>query len=166
MSPVGGWRGPVLLAALVASLAAPACLTEAFVDPEGRLGCDDQMLDACGGECVNLDTDPEHCGTCGRECEDDEACTEGECVPVCMGEDAVCGGACVDLDFDDQNCGDCGEACGFAQTCLYGECRANDDFTYEPGCDECPCDQCPPEWTCATVPNQGVVCLEDDDADE
>ncbi len=34
----------------------------------------------CDGECVDLDTDQEHCGECGVSCSGPAVCTGGECV--------------------------------------------------------------------------------------
>lgn len=35
----------------------------------------------CGGACIEIASDPEHCGRCDRSCFG-EACTEGRCAPV------------------------------------------------------------------------------------
>ena len=56
----------------------PPCL-----DPETR----------CDGECVFLDSHPDHCGKCGNACEADETCLEGECT-------ALFEGAGVDEDVE------------------------------------------------------------------
>lgn len=36
-------------------------------------------LAECGGQCVDVQTDPRHCGECGRACRVGEACTGGTC---------------------------------------------------------------------------------------
>ncbi len=36
----------------------------------------------CGGECVFLDSHPDHCGSCNEYCDEDETCTAGECIPI------------------------------------------------------------------------------------
>jgi hypothetical protein len=41
--------------------------------------CDRPAL-RCGKRCVNLGTDPQHCGSCGRQCAATELCQEGQCV--------------------------------------------------------------------------------------
>lgn len=38
--------------------------------------------DACDGQCVDLDNDPDYCGTCDNVCELDEVCDAGTCVPL------------------------------------------------------------------------------------
>jgi hypothetical protein len=42
----------------------------------GGLGCAE---DRCGGECVDLATDPQHCGECGYACTASEVCSAGSC---------------------------------------------------------------------------------------
>jgi len=36
-------------------------------------------LDFCDGQCVDTETDPDHCGGCGVECLPEETCVSGEC---------------------------------------------------------------------------------------
>jgi hypothetical protein len=44
----------------------------------------------CGSSCVDLETDPDNCGRCGRECDADEQCRSGVCgCDVCK-DDASC----------------------------------------------------------------------------
>lgn len=57
----------------------------------------------CGGACVDLtkgiknsEGETDHCGTCGNNCESNEAC---------------CNGKCVDVASNDNNCGTCGKTC-------------------------------------------------------
>jgi hypothetical protein len=43
----------------------------------------------CGAVCVNLDSDPDNCGRCGRECDADEQCRGGVCgCDVCKDDEA------------------------------------------------------------------------------
>ena len=38
----------------------------------------------CFGACVDKQSDPKNCGFCGRDCDDDEICQDGDCVePAC-----------------------------------------------------------------------------------
>ncbi|HUB09402.1 MAG TPA: choice-of-anchor D domain-containing protein [Myxococcales bacterium] len=77
--------------------------------------CDAQYYQSCNGACVDLQTDPENCGSCGTACPTGQ-CSGGECL-------SSCGGAQVDLDSDPDNCGACGTACGSCtQGCLSGAC--------------------------------------------
>ncbi|MBL8715061.1 MAG: hypothetical protein JNL79_03650 [Myxococcales bacterium] len=93
---------------------------------------------SCSGKCVELATDEENCGACGKacatgetcaasscgcgalgtKCKPGEACTGGACT--CKG--AVCGGTCIDTSTDPANCGGCGRACGGTIACIAGGC--------------------------------------------
>lgn len=70
----------------------------------------------CGGACVALLLDPEHCGACGRRCPSGEhatpSCNGGRCELVCADGFIAClGGVCQDVRSDPMNCGACGRAC-------------------------------------------------------
>lgn len=80
--------------------------------------------------CVNLDTDPLHCGKCDIVCPAGQKCQGGGCV--C---DAVKGEVvekcyfdpkdqskfyCVNTDI--QNCGKCGNQCRLNEVCVNGQC--------------------------------------------
>lgn len=69
------------------------CDNSCTTDVEGHLGvCDNGVcVERCnvatgfaecdvGGECTDLNSNPEHCGTCGRSCRTGE-CHNGQCVP-------------------------------------------------------------------------------------
>lgn len=34
----------------------------------------------CAGECVDVQTDPDHCGMCNEKCVGQQECVDGECV--------------------------------------------------------------------------------------
>jgi hypothetical protein len=113
----------------------PECETDDCMQPEP---C---TLDACGDECVDLDSDPANCGTCGRWCESSAECIDGACVTTCSDScdsDAEictsgvcecraglmrCDDECVDIASDDDNCGMCGRECE-DMLCNAGECAA------------------------------------------
>ncbi len=42
-------------------------------------------LVACAGECVNLQSSPEHCGACGNDCLAGRSCAGGACSPAWVG---------------------------------------------------------------------------------
>jgi len=91
---------------------------------------------SCGGECVDTQTDPGHCGGCGNVC-GMEVCAEGMCSAGC-GDLTQCGQSCVDLEGDSLHCGECDSPCDEGQLCGEGECES-----FSPtGCDSCPCDEC------------------------
>ena len=67
-----------------------------------------EPLDACetcgaGQLCIDLGTDPAHCGTCGNACPATSSCIDGTCS--CPGSQSICNESCVDLTSDRANCG-------------------------------------------------------------
>ncbi len=63
-------------------------------DPEDDGGestdCDEGLI-LCDGECVDTQTDPNHCGRCGNECGSSEVCSDGNCVALtCTSEGNNC----------------------------------------------------------------------------
>jgi hypothetical protein len=79
--------------------------------------------ETCGGTaCVDLQTDAQHCGSCGRACGDNALCEGGDCA--CSGDLVACDSGCVALQSDPVNCGSCGADCGDL-FCLQGQCSAD-----------------------------------------
>jgi hypothetical protein len=76
----------------------------------------------CGGTCVSLDIDSQHCGACDKACAAGQICTGGACKVSCATGQKVCGAACIDVRHDPKNCGDCSHACGDAEACVQGVC--------------------------------------------
>lgn len=128
------------LAALF-TFAAAGCETTVFVRPcsdgecggegEGGSGAGGpgecpQGTKACGNECVNLKTDPDHCGTCANDCAADAFCVDGTCTSDCPG--LQCGDLCVDPSTNNQHCGNCNNPCGFDQVCSGGVCASECTF--------------------------------------
>lgn len=111
-----------IVALIVALGALMGCVSDdAPVDagacPEGRY--------ACGGRCVDRETDSAHCGRCGLRCVDGEHCVGGQCR-ACPAGQADCDGdaltGCETLIASDQaNCGACGLACANGD-CVSGIC--------------------------------------------
>lgn len=102
---------------------APACdpIVEQCVG--GECACRDEFT-GCGGECVDLDSDPQNCGGCSASC-DAEVCLAGECQPDCQ-EAVDCDGACVELDQSPLHCGSCDNACASDELCVEGACYGFD----------------------------------------
>lgn len=75
----------------------------------------------CNGQCVDTNTNPNHCGTCDVTCPSG-ACSAGTCV-VCASGETGCGTQCQNLSTSPLNCGTCGNVCpsGF---CNHGHCEA------------------------------------------
>lgn len=121
--------------------------------PDGTPPCGPGRV-RCGGVCADRETDPQHCGRCGRSCPvDDRAvavCIGGDCAQVCRpgfddcnGDLAGGGDGCeTALATDVDHCGACGRACAFPNAaaacsgnrCLltscslgYGDCNRDPD---------------------------------------
>lgn len=58
---------------------------------EGGASCE-AGLERCGAECVALDGDPRHCGSCDRSCFGG-SCTDGDCGIAELGSEGFVGGA-------------------------------------------------------------------------
>lgn len=78
----------------------------------------------CAGVCVWVQTDPAHCGGCGKTCISGQLCKAGACVATCAAPQLACAGKCVDVKNDAANCGTCGTACGAAEFCSMGACAS------------------------------------------
>lgn len=96
------------------------------------LGC---FGDFCMGQCVNLGTDRQNCGSCGYACREGVSlhssgiCTFGTCSLRCVQGRADCNGNMEDdcetnTESDPQNCGACGKVCDAVagQACVGGQC--------------------------------------------
>ncbi len=91
---------------------------EGLVCEAGECVCPDDLTD-CDGTCVDLDSDPEHCGDCANACDQDQTCDQGRCLGARA--DAGAGGA----DAGPADAGDASElpCCGCPdQGC---SCRAS-----------------------------------------
>lgn len=78
--------------------------------------------DACGEDCVDLATDIDNCGECGRRCGRGTACVDAECVCFQANRTWCGAGECVDTQNDTKHCGECGNVCPAAHYCDQGEC--------------------------------------------
>ena len=95
----------------------------------------------CGGSCVDMDTDPNNCNSCGTACATGSICYLGTCEAVAAscgsapagslcqqadGGGGSCCGGCVHLDTlnDPANCGACGQACPSGAACVNGMCSS------------------------------------------
>ncbi|MBN1770637.1 MAG: hypothetical protein JXB32_05200 [Deltaproteobacteria bacterium] len=125
----------------------------------------------CGGTCVDLTTDPDHCGRCGHACAAGEVCNEGACASTCTGGLTNCDGACVDLTTDPNHCGDCTTICSRSEECVAGHCvcvpdcagRACGDDGCGGSCGTCPAGtSCSDAGRCVCVPDcAGRACGDD-----
>jgi hypothetical protein len=91
-----------------------SCQAGSCVCPSGQSLCD--------GRCVNVQNNPDHCGSCDFACGAELGCTNGVCG--CARGETSCSEGCVDASSDDHNCGSCGVVCDDGEVCSVGECRA------------------------------------------
>jgi hypothetical protein len=102
--------------------------------PECGIPCVKAGKVLCGGQCVDLLSDPLNCGGCNAGCKmagpnQARACTKGVCTYECAEGWADCNGDPSDgcetnLRVHPANCGACGNACNIAagQPCIEGKC--------------------------------------------
>lgn len=93
----------------------------------------------CGSSCVDLGTDPTHCGACSVSClmigqnkNGVGTCNYGSCTYECQQGWGDCNGnpsdGCeVNLNSDQRHCGACGNACDAlaGQPCIGGQCAVH-----------------------------------------
>lgn len=83
----------------------------------------DEGETACSRSCVDLATDGDHCGACGRYCATTEQCTGGACE--CLPGRTRCATGCEATLTDPMNCGECGRVCTApTANCRAGVCSA------------------------------------------
>ncbi len=90
------------------------------------IDCPSGMTD-CGGTCVDLSTDRDHCGACGTACAIHEICSAGACYRRCDPGEGFCDGACRHIIDDPAYCGDCTTSCASTEVCSLGVCRSDCD---------------------------------------
>ena len=122
-------------------------------------------LENCGGLCVDIQSDTENCGGCGKKCEvqnGEPVCNNGQCeIKECFSgwddcNNDVTDGCEINIDRDNRNCGGCGIECDEGYACVSRECVE----CYDNDGDGFPSDEC-----------GGLDCNDDDpeinpDADE
>lgn len=90
--------------------------------PDGGVKCLDGYQ-LCGDECVDVESNRDHCGECGNSCSGGGiACFGGACQCV---DDAYtnCDGACIDTSSSREHCGACGNECAQNEKCADGTCK-------------------------------------------
>jgi hypothetical protein len=90
MSARGALRGSLALSAVALALAHGCAGGSESSGAGGSLVCA-AGLTACGGACVDVVSNPDHCGRCGSPCGSDQACAGGSCVPVVCAPGEVAG---------------------------------------------------------------------------
>lgn len=108
------------------------------------IGCPAPQME-CAGRCVDITSDPAHCGGCDQRCGPETLCQSRSCVPVqgpdltdastldaasdgavdvpsvCTPPREACENACVDVRSDAAHCGACGDSC--PTRCVDGACE-------------------------------------------
>jgi hypothetical protein len=89
--------------------------------PEVPLACSDRQS-VCHAACVDLHSDPRHCGDC------DHACATGVCIAgtclVCAADETACDGRCIKTAADPDHCGGCFVVCA-SGLCKAGRCEGD-----------------------------------------
>ena len=109
----------------------------------------------CDGTCRNSETDTSACGTCGKICNDGDACWNGVCgEPPCLPGTAECDGdasnGCETPTQDDPaNCGKCDVACA-SNFCAGGRCTTMECAPGTADCNGDEGDHCETDLTSVT----------------
>ncbi len=97
----------------------------------------------CNGICVDIQTNPNHCGNCTRNCISMpnfyNRCVNGKCA--CWEGWIECPGPqyskCTDILNDPKNCGTCGKVCSNSLRCTNGKCTCMPPWAFCPMTAEC-----------------------------
>lgn len=96
-----------------------------------ELRCHEASPTACGGRCVDLQSNEDHCGRCGRGLPSGQDCVGGVGLPACDVSSGLfhCGMVeCVDTRSSGLHCGRCDRACPPV------EGLTHEDLCYEAEC--------------------------------
>lgn len=94
---------------------------------EEGLTCADPLRTCCYGGCVDLQNDPNNCGSCADFC--DGSCINGACIDqcgnMCTTDQTCCNGTCANTKTDMNNCGACGSVCDPEESnaCVNSTCK-------------------------------------------
>ena len=168
--------------ALTCGGATPFCME--LDDGSGCVASCEAGSSACDGACVDLNSDPRHCGGCGERCAAPPnavaACMAAACSFECDEGYADCDGdaanGCESMLRELAHCGRCGERCerpGAVTSCATGTCQALGCLPLFGDCDGEPANGCEEDLSsnlarcgacstsCATgVSNATVACVE------
>ncbi|MCB9556486.1 MAG: hypothetical protein H6707_10315 [Deltaproteobacteria bacterium] len=88
-------------------------------------GCSSSNCDGlyCNNQCVQVDSDPNNCGSCGQKCGPSQVCDQSKCTDSCSGGLKQCDRACVDVTSSTAHCGGCNKPCATGQQCTAGKCQ-------------------------------------------
>ncbi|MCL2824797.1 MAG: hypothetical protein FWD57_12470, partial [Polyangiaceae bacterium] len=91
------------------------------LDSKKEPGCPNDQL-VCSDQCVDLRSNPDHCGVCDLPCNSTDVCSRGICKDKCDDGLKNCSRACVNTYTDPDNCGGCQVACEADRICALGTC--------------------------------------------
>jgi len=110
--------------------------TMAVASDDAAMGCDTSRCEnpdsqCCNGEpCIDVNSNPLHCGGCGKVCGNREVCASGSCIcrgggrdQACTAGTLCCFDGCRDVMKDTMNCGGCNRVCVAGETCDGGTCK-------------------------------------------
>jgi hypothetical protein len=123
-------------------LAGPLGLISGFFDAEAKKKKRKKKCKGgkkrCGKKCLDLQTDPLNCGSCGNGCDVGKDCADGKCS--CPEGEQACGASCITQVecCTDADCGDGG-------TCVDGTCL-------------CPVEKASCGGTCVDLAADGANC--------
>lgn len=83
--------------------------------------------------CVNILTNGENCGACGRICHEGSYCSNGECQSKCS--QTECGNSCVDLQTNMDHCGACDARCHTDNVAFSSKVTCSEGVCLALGCD-------------------------------
>ncbi len=106
------------------------CVAGASCDDHATCHCDGAHQALCYDaqfqqHCLDVGSDPDNCGGCGRICPTGVACVDGACAcptgnHYCAGQSGEAG-VCTNLGTDPNHCGSCYGACP-GTACVHGAC--------------------------------------------
>ena len=100
-----------------------ACAAPLSCATDGTCACAAPFA-SCSGACLDVQSDPAHCGKCDVVCTSSEVCSKGVCTSSCAAPLVACDRACVDTTRDVAHCGGCAIACKTGESCVSGSCVA------------------------------------------
>lgn len=104
-----------------ASSSGPACSDVKCANP-------DNICCSADDPCVDIKTNPRHCGGCGKSCPASAVCANGTCYcrakgdEICGTDSVCCSDGCHKVLSDSNNCGACGMHCQMGESCVNGRC--------------------------------------------
>jgi hypothetical protein len=117
-------------------------------------------LSACNGVCVDLQTQTNNCGACGKACTAPAVCAAGSCTAACAAGTENCGAGCVNTNSDAANCGGCGKQCAAGVPCFGGVCGCPDSVLFCQGQCFDPMSDAQHCGSCETACTGGTGCID------